>query len=114
MMIDRQSRLFRANEVIFREGDVGDCAYLIEKGSVLIFLNKDGAEYPLKVLGKGEVFGEMSLFSRTRNASVVAGERGCEVAECGHPPFADHALGFFCDDAQHSVDLAAVVQERTV
>lgn len=70
MMIDRQSRVFRANEIIFREGDVGDCAYLIEKGSVLIFLNKDGTEYPLKVLGKGEVFGEMSLIDNSlRSAS---------------------------------------------
>lgn len=69
-MIDRQIQVFSANETIFREGDVGNCAYLIEKGSVLIYLNKDGAEYPLKVLSKGEVFGEMSLIDNSlRSAS---------------------------------------------
>lgn len=75
-MIDRQVRLLKANEVIFREGDVGDCAYLIESGSVLIFLNKDGVEYPLKVLGKGEVFGEMSLIDNSlRSASCRTQEK---------------------------------------
>jgi len=75
-MIDRQTRTLKANELIFREGDVGDCAYLIERGSVLIFLNQDGVEYPLKVLGKGEVFGEMSLIDNSlRSASCRTQEK---------------------------------------
>ena len=69
-MTNRQVRVLGPNEVIFREGDVGDCAYLVEQGSVLIFLNKDGTDYPLKILGKGEVFGEMSLIDNSlRSAS---------------------------------------------
>jgi EAL domain-containing protein (putative c-di-GMP-specific phosphodiesterase class I) len=75
-MVDRQIRSLKANEVIFREGDIGDCAYLIESGSVLIYLNKDGVEYPLKVLGKGEVFGEMSLIDNSlRSASCRTQEK---------------------------------------
>jgi EAL domain-containing protein (putative c-di-GMP-specific phosphodiesterase class I) len=75
-MINRQVRTLKANEIIFREGDVGDCAYLIESGSVLIFLNHDGVEYPLKVLGKGEVFGEMSLIDNSlRSASCRTQEK---------------------------------------
>lgn len=69
-MIGQQVRVFNTQEQIFEEGQVGDCAYLIEQGSVLIYLNKDGTEYPLKVLGKGEVFGEMSLIDNSlRSAS---------------------------------------------
>ena len=56
-----QSRRLKPNEIIFNEEDVGDCAYLIERGRVLIYLKNGDAEIPLKVLDKGEVFGEMSL-----------------------------------------------------
>lgn len=61
------------DEIIFQEGDVGDCAYIIEKGRVLVYLNKDTEEIPLNILGEGEIFGEMALIdNQTRSASVRA------------------------------------------
>jgi len=69
-MLGKQIRTFEANEIIFLEGQAGDCAYLIESGRVLVFLMKDGVEVPLKVLGKGEIFGEMSMIDASpRSAS---------------------------------------------
>lgn len=66
-------RSFAGDEIIFKEGDVGDCAYLIEKGRVLVFVNKEETEVPLKVIGAGEVFGEMSLIDDSlRSASCRA------------------------------------------
>ncbi len=56
-----QTRRLKPNEIIFLENDVGDCAYLIERGQVLIYLENGNAEIPLNILAKGEVFGEMSL-----------------------------------------------------
>lgn len=61
------------DEIIFQEGDVGDCAYIIEKGRVLVYLNKETEEIPLNILGEGEIFGEMALIdNQTRSASVRA------------------------------------------
>ena len=60
-MSDHLNRRLKPDEIIFSEGDVGDCAYLIEQGRVYCFIEKDGIEIPLRTLGKGEVFGEMSL-----------------------------------------------------
>lgn len=57
----QQTRIFVANEVLFTEGEQGECAYLIERGSVQIFIKKDDGEIPLRVLGEGEIVGEMSL-----------------------------------------------------
>lgn len=72
-MTKRQTRLVASNESIFSEGAEGDCAYLIERGRVLIYLNKEGTEIPLKIIGEGEVFGEMSLIDNTlRSASCRA------------------------------------------
>lgn len=68
-----EQKIFATNEIIFSEGDLGDCAYLIEKGSVLVYLVKDEVEIPLKYLGEGEVFGEMSLIDCSpRSASCRA------------------------------------------
>ena len=41
-MGNHQVRKFTAGNIVFKEGDVGDCAYLIENGEVLIFTHKDG------------------------------------------------------------------------
>jgi diguanylate cyclase len=72
-MIGTQNQKFAENEVVFREGDQGDCAYLIEYGQVLVYLEKDGVEIPLKILGKGEIFGEMSMIDNSlRSASCRA------------------------------------------
>lgn len=69
-MIGKQNRKFKTNQVIFHEGDPGDCAYLIEYGQVLVYIMKDGVEIPLMVLGKGEIFGEMSIIDNSlRSAS---------------------------------------------
>ncbi|MGZ3684815.1 MAG: cyclic nucleotide-binding domain-containing protein, partial [Bdellovibrionota bacterium] len=57
-MLGKQIRDYGENEIILQEGDDGDWAYLIESGQVLVFVTKDGVEVPLKILGKGEIFGE--------------------------------------------------------
>jgi EAL domain-containing protein (putative c-di-GMP-specific phosphodiesterase class I) len=69
-MLGKQIRDYGKNEIILREGDTGDWAYLIESGQVLVFVTKDGEEVPLKILGKGEIFGEMSMIDNSvRSAS---------------------------------------------
>jgi EAL domain-containing protein (putative c-di-GMP-specific phosphodiesterase class I) len=76
-MSKTQIRQFLADEVIFREGDAGDCAYLIEQGRVLVYLGKNDMEIPLRILGEGDFFGEMSLIdSSPRSASCRAIEAG--------------------------------------
>lgn len=68
-----QSVDIHKDQIIFSEGDAGDCAYIIEKGRVLVFLSKDQDEIPLNILGEGEIFGEMALIdNENRSASVRA------------------------------------------
>jgi CRP/FNR family transcriptional regulator len=66
--------IFEAGEVIVREGDEGDEAYIIYSGQVKVYrsLNHDHS-FSLIELGPGEMFGEMALFGDgLRNASVKA------------------------------------------
>ncbi len=72
-MSGKKVRRCHKDEVIFREGDEGDCAYLIEAGRVLIYLDDKEHEVPLRIVGQGEVFGEMSLIDASpRSASCRA------------------------------------------
>ncbi|MCU0595105.1 MAG: cyclic nucleotide-binding domain-containing protein, partial [Desulfobacterota bacterium] len=58
--------------MIFRQGDPGDCFYIITSGKVRVFRkDKDGLETQLSVLGAGESFGEMALLTgEARSANV--------------------------------------------
>ncbi|MCO6472150.1 MAG: cyclic nucleotide-binding domain-containing protein [Melioribacteraceae bacterium] len=58
---------------IVRKGDIGNELFVILKGAVEVIGSKDGKEFPIALLGKGEIFGEMGFLSQTeRSADVVA------------------------------------------
>jgi len=66
-------KLYRNGEVIVRQGEVGDCMYVILAGQVEVVQEKENEPLRLAVLGEGEIFGEMALFEReTRSATVRA------------------------------------------
>ncbi|MFA5080999.1 MAG: EAL domain-containing protein [Hydrogenophilaceae bacterium] len=65
---------FTAGQTIFRQGDLGQVAYLIEKGQVNITINRDGEERIVATLCEGEMFGEIALIDhlpRTASATVM-------------------------------------------
>lgn len=72
--LDRE--IFAAGEQIFKVGEAGDCAYLIETGSVEIFIMDQGEERLVSSMGKDEMFGEIALIDhQPRTATVRAVEK---------------------------------------
>ena len=66
-------RLYRAGETIVRQGEVGDCMYVIQSGKVEVIKEQAGSEVSLAELGEGDFFGEMALFEKdVRSATVRA------------------------------------------
>ena len=67
---------FPASALIFREGEAGDCAYVVVRGSVQVFaVDRNGDEVVLAQLKELDHVGEQSLLpghSGRRNASVRA------------------------------------------
>jgi CRP-like cAMP-binding protein len=60
---------FEKGDVIFREGDAGNCFYVIQDGAVDITLGNR----VLKLMQPGDIFGEMSLIDgEPRSANAVA------------------------------------------
>ncbi len=64
---------FAGGEVIIREGELGDCMYVIQSGEVEIVKQCEGKEITIGIRRDGDFFGEGALFARqTRDASVRA------------------------------------------
>jgi CRP/FNR family transcriptional regulator, cyclic AMP receptor protein len=63
---------YAAGEIIFSENDVGESAYIIERGRVEVLKMLDGKNVHLAYLGAGEPFGEMGMIDeKPRSATVV-------------------------------------------
>jgi eukaryotic-like serine/threonine-protein kinase len=67
------TRVCAPGEIVIREGDVGNEAYIITSGTCRAFRTVDGREETLATMVSGDVFGEMALvLYEPRAASVVA------------------------------------------
>jgi CRP-like cAMP-binding protein len=62
---------YKTNEIIVNEQSVGQEVYLIITGKVRIEREAMGSDQTLKILEKGEFFGEMSLFDNYPRSATV-------------------------------------------
>ena len=67
------THIYEKDTIITHEGDVSDVLYVILSGSVKVFLeNRQGERITLRVLHRGDYFGELSLLDESsRSASVI-------------------------------------------
>jgi CRP-like cAMP-binding protein len=63
--------VYQPGEVIVRQGDEGDCMYVIQDGEVEIVVEENGSETVLRVAGRNELLGEMAIFERQRRSATV-------------------------------------------
>ena len=64
-------KVYGDGEEIVRQGETGDCMYVIQTGQAEAIQGKEGKEVRLAVLGEGDVFGEMALFERMPRSATV-------------------------------------------
>ena len=64
---------YQDGEIVVKQGDPADCAYLMERGTVEVYAESNGERTKLTELGENDVFGEMALFLASgRSATIVA------------------------------------------
>ena len=73
-------RVFEKGDLIFRQGDDGNCAYIIEKGRVEVFVEEGGVETPISRLEVGEIFGEMAIIDSTPRSASVRALEDCRLS----------------------------------
>ncbi len=66
-------KVYQDGEIIIRQGEIGDCMFVIQEGQVEVIVEQDGRDPRRIVRGPGEFFGEMAIFEReVRMATVRA------------------------------------------
>lgn len=75
-----QRYVFPKDTVLFRKGEIRQCAYLIDSGTVSIFGNDDGgADKLLCHISAGEIFGEMALVDDAPRTATAITTAECEI-----------------------------------
>ena len=70
---DSLGKLYSDGEAIIKQGETGNCMYIIQSGKAVVFQQKEEKEFRLAELKEGDFFGEMSIFtSESRSATVRA------------------------------------------
>jgi CRP-like cAMP-binding protein len=76
-------RIVLPDEVVVREGEVGDRMYFVSRGKLSVFQanKKAGVDVHVNEIHAGGYFGELAMFeSSSRNATIIA-ETFCELEE---------------------------------
>ena len=72
-MQDQFQTTYSAGQHLFTKGDDGDCAFIIEKGTVEVYINKKDKKMIIAILSAGDLLGEMAIIDRLpRTASAQA------------------------------------------
>ena len=79
-----------ADQMVFRQGDVGDRYYVIESGEADVV----GDGRVVATLGPGEGFGEIALLRRTRRTATVVARSELQLQALGSDRFLPVVLGY--------------------
>lgn len=72
-------KTFYRGQVVFREGQESNVAYLIKKGEVTIYRTVGNKKVVLDRLGEGEIFGEMGIISPGKRSASAEASAFCEL-----------------------------------
>ena len=64
-------QLYRDGEIIIKQGEPGNCLYVIQQGRVEVISENNGVEVKVAELGETEFFGEMGLFEKDVRSCTV-------------------------------------------
>jgi serine/threonine protein kinase len=82
-------KAFQPGEIIIREGDHGDAAYMIVSGRCRAYRAVEGTQETLAVMAPGDVFGEMALLLDEPRAATVEALDAVTVLVLGRDTMTD-------------------------
>src|SRR6516225_4921601 len=68
-------KTYRPGEFIFKQGDPGDCLYVVKSGTVSLM----HGDQVLESIGAGAMFGEMALLDNEQRSAAAVATTECQV-----------------------------------
>ncbi len=88
MLQGQSQKTFKAGDVIMRQGEQGECAYVIEEGQVEILIEKtNGLIHRVGTRGPGTVIGEMAIVDDEPRVATVKAVADCKLLEITRSDF---------------------------
>ena len=87
MNLGALGKIYQNGETIFREGEIGDCMYVVQDGSVEVVSDAGDIEVQLAILGKNEFFGEMAIFEHEIRSATVRALGTARILTVDHKNF---------------------------
>jgi CRP-like cAMP-binding protein len=83
-----QEQSYRSGQAIFKEGEAGDCLFIVASGKVRISRIIPGSgEEALAVLQPGACFGEMAVFDRSVRSTDAIADTTCTLITISRSDF---------------------------
>jgi EAL domain-containing protein (putative c-di-GMP-specific phosphodiesterase class I) len=82
------TRQFSKGETLMREGERGECAYIIESGNVEIVVQREGQHLQIGTRGPGSMLGEMAMIDDKPRTATVRALEDCTAIEITREDFA--------------------------
>ncbi len=82
MEANQTRKIYKAGDIIMRQGDQGDAAYIIEKGQVEILIEKaNGLVQRMGTRGPGTIIGEMAIVDSEPRIATIKAVEDCSLLE---------------------------------
>ncbi|MCV6546709.1 MAG: cyclic nucleotide-binding domain-containing protein [Cohaesibacter sp.] len=66
-----ETRSYRAKQVLFRQGDLADSAFIVLDGEIRMTISSDGRDLDSQHLYAGSLIGELALVAETRRTAMA-------------------------------------------
>ncbi len=94
VMTGSAKKTFKKGDTLIREGEQGDCAYVLESGRVEILVEREGVMIQIGTRGAGSIVGEMAMIDDKPRTATVRALEDCQALEISR------------EDFTHSIDSA--------
>lgn len=81
------NRVYKQDEILFREGEQSDGMYLVRSGALKVYLEKDETETQLALVGPGGMIGEMAFFEEKPRSASVKAAKPSEITKISNEDF---------------------------
>jgi CRP-like cAMP-binding protein len=99
---------YRPGQILIRQGDMGDSAYVIIQGDAEVRISSDAGEIPIATLSAGDFVGEIAILCDTPRTATVSAVTEVKALRIRKEPFFELLHQF----PEMAVEMTRLLAER--